>query len=171
MYFSCLAAMLFVHVTGHMRYSAARIIPADTSATVQVLVFSKKAEPSVLMRSMAMHFAQRLDFALIAADVTGLQDQFNAETVPAVVVRLPSGDVQHYTGALNAPALSDFLRRFAPERVADEVNRRVTICFCVRGFEHSPTCASHAAGRTSQDALQAEAYRPWLVFIRTISAL
>ena len=86
-------------------------------------MFSKKAQPSLLMRSMAMHFAQRLAFALVSANVTELQDEFHVDKIPAVVVRHTSGDTQHYEGEMNAPALSDFLRTFAPERVADEVNR------------------------------------------------
>ena len=91
-------------------------------------MFSTKTEPSVLMRSLAMHFARRLDFALISSNITELQDEFHITKLPAVVVRRPDGDVQHFEGQLNAIAMSDFLRKFAPERIQDEVNRCASKC-------------------------------------------
>jgi hypothetical protein len=75
------------------------------------------------MRSLAMYFNNRLEFALVSNNVTELHDEFHVTQVPTLLVRRSSGEVQQYDGPFNAVALSDFLRKFAPDRIEDEVNR------------------------------------------------
>lgn len=75
------------------------------------------------MKSVAMHFAKRLEFALISASVAELMDQFDVSSAPALLVRKLSGEAVRYNGDFNAVALSDFLQNFASETIEAEVNR------------------------------------------------
>ena len=86
-------------------------------------MFSRKQEPSLLLRAMAARFVKRLDFVLITSGVGELMEQFGITTAPALVVRKMSGETEVFTGKLEAPSLSEFLRRFAQDGAQADANR------------------------------------------------
>lgn len=75
------------------------------------------------MKSIGMHFTNRLEFALVSSAVAELMDHFAISSAPALLVRKLSGETARYNGDLNAVALSDFLQKFASETIEEEVNR------------------------------------------------
>lgn len=120
----CWVPQPLMHVSGCAACRRAQSARSGrTDRALQVLVFSRKQQPSVLMRAMALHFAGRLEFLLIAAEVSELMDEFSIEAAPALVVRKTSGETEQYAGKLEAPALADFLRKFAPATVQDDMRR------------------------------------------------
>ena len=99
------------------------IVSAHALHNEQALVFSNKDEPSLLLRSVAMHFGERIEFAMVPASFSELRDELHVGDVPAVVVLHKSGQSELFDGPLNAVALSDFLRKIAPESIDAEVGR------------------------------------------------
>ena len=90
---------------------------------MQVLVFSQKDEPSLLLRSVAMQFSAWFEFALVDAGSTELLHEFQVVAVPAVVVVHLSGQSTQYHGPLQAVPLSNFLRPFAEEEAQNDAQR------------------------------------------------
>lgn len=79
----------------------------------RVILFSAKAEPSTLYKSLSMRFSNQLVFAQIAQS-DPLTAQYGVDSFPSVLVFTEQGaDAVKFDGKLSAEALTQFLTPFA----------------------------------------------------------
>ena len=79
----------------------------------RVILFSSKAEPSTLYKSLSMRFASQLVFAQVQQN-DPLCSEYSVDTFPSVLVIKEQGaEPVKFEGKLGAEALTEFLSQFA----------------------------------------------------------
>lgn len=92
----------------------------------RVILFSAKAEPSTLYKSLSMRYANQLVFAQVQQN-DALCNEYSVDTFPSVLVIKEKGaQPEKFEGKLSAEALSEFLSQFAAADASAAPNTKTT---------------------------------------------
>lgn len=121
------AAALVSFVTSALSGSGVHRIKAATHESLwtqkpvevpRVILFSAKAEPSTLYKSLSMRYAEQLVFAQVQQN-DPLCAEYSVDTFPSILVIKEQGaQPEKFEGKLGAEALTAFLSQFAADDAA-----------------------------------------------------